>query len=46
MDTSLQWDTLLQYSKNPRIKTKIFLTQPKEVLTEMVFSGILGYFGS
>ena len=34
------------YNKNPPIRTQIVPTKPKYVLTEMVFSGSLGYVGS
>ena len=39
-------NVLLQYSKNPRVRTRIFSSQPKQVLTEMVISTNLGYLGS
>ena len=39
-------NVLLQYSKNPRLRTRIFPSQPKQVLTEMVTSTNLGYLGS
>ena len=36
----------MEYSKNPQLRTRIFPSQPKQVLTEMVTSTNLGYLGS
>ena len=34
------------YSKNPRVRTYIFWSWPKQVLIQMVVNTILGYLGS
>ena len=36
--------TLEAYSKNPRLRTCIFPSQPKHILTKMIISTYLGYF--